>query len=382
MSGHHPRRGAPRRHPAHTAIWTAAAAIIVLAVAACSSTGTNTSTPAVAAASVGPGGHAPTLTGAGSTFDEPFFSVAFAKYQQQHPGVTIGYAAVGSSAGIAAISARQVNFGASDVPMNAAEQAAAKGGPITQVPVDLGGEGVVYNLSLPSGARLHLTGPVLAAIYLGQITHWNDPAVTALNPGLSLPPAAITIVHRSDGSGTTYIFSNYLSSVSPAWAAKVGTGKTLNWPVGEGAQGNNGVAVAVNRTPFSIGYVEQAYSQGLLLPFAAIRNQAGNYVIPSAQTVIADAAQKPAITPTDFSIVNQPGAASYPISGYSWALVYTHQTDQATGQALVAMLDWLAHNGQAYAAANGYVPLPAQVQQLAHTMLQQVTGPNGTQLLS
>ncbi|HJY58189.1 MAG TPA: hypothetical protein VJ418_17555, partial [Streptosporangiaceae bacterium] len=129
-------------------------------------------------------------------------------------------------------------------------------------------------------------------------------------------------------------------------------------------------------------YVEQAYSQGLLLPFAAIRNQAGNYVIPSAQTVTADAAQKPAITPTDFSIVNQPGATSYPISGYSWALIYAHQPNQATGQALVAMLDWLTSNGQAYAAANGYVPLPAQVQQLAHTMLQQVTGPNGTQLLS
>jgi phosphate transport system substrate-binding protein len=289
---------------------------------------------------------------------------------------------VGSSAGIAAISARQVDFGASDVPMTASEQAAAKGGPITQVPVDLGGEGIAYNLSLPSGARLHLTGPVLAAIYLGQISHWNDPAITALNPGLSLPPAQINVVHRSDGSGTTYIFSNYLSSIDPAWAAKVGTGKTLNWPTGEPAEGNGGVATAVNRTPFSIGYIEQAYSQGLLLPFAAIRNQAGNYVIPSAQTVTADAAQKPAITPTDFSIVNQPGATSYPISGYSWALVYTRQQNQATGQNLVSMLDWLTHDGQAYAAANGYVPLPPQIQQLAHAMLQQITGPTGAHLLS
>ncbi len=308
--------------------------------------------------------------------------MAFARYQQQHPGVTIGYSAVGSSAGIAAFSARQVNFGASDVPMTASEQAAATGGPVTQVPVDLGGEGVVYNLSFPAGARLHLTGPVLAAIFLGHITHWNDPAITALNPGLSLPPAAITVVHRSDGSGTTYIFSNYLSSVDPAWAAKVGTGKTLNWPAGEGAEGNGGVVTEVNRTPFSIGYVEEAYTQGLLLPFAAIRNQAGNYVIPSAQTVAADAAQKPAITPTDFSIVNEPGTSSYPISGYSWALIYTRQTSQATGTALVAMLDWLTHDGQAYAAPNGYVPLPPQIQQLARTMLQQITGPTGTQLLS
>jgi ABC-type phosphate transport system substrate-binding protein len=271
MSGHHPRRGAPRRHPAHPAIWAVAAAIIIFAVGACSSSAaTSTSASAVAVASIGPGGRAPTLTGAGSTFDAPFFSVAFVKYQQQHPGVTIGYSAVGSSAGIAALSAQQVDFGASDVPMTTAEQAAAKGGPITQVPVDLGGEGIAYNLSLPAGARLHLTGPVLAEIFLGQ----------------------------------------------------------------------------------------------------------------SAQTVTADAAQKPTITPTDFSIVNEPGAASYPISGYSWALVYTRQASQATGQALVAMLDWLTHDGQAYAAANGYVPLPAQIQQLARTMLQQVAGPTGTPLLS
>jgi phosphate transport system substrate-binding protein len=246
MSGHHPRRGALRRHPANLAIWAVAAAIIIFAVGACSSTGTNTSASAVAVASIGPGGHAPTLTGAGSTFDVPFFSVAFAKYQQQHPGVTIGYSAVGSSAGIAAFSAQQVDFGASDVPMTTAEQAAAKGGPITQVPVDLGGEGIAYNLSLPAGARLHLTGPVLAEIFLGQVTRWNDPAITALNPGITLPPAAINVVHRSDGSGTTYIFSNYLSSVSAAWAAKVGTGKTLSWPVGDGEEGNSGVAQAVN----------------------------------------------------------------------------------------------------------------------------------------
>jgi phosphate transport system substrate-binding protein len=384
MSGHHPRGGTPHRPKTRPGIWGAVAALIVLAVAACSSTSTPTNTGASAAAviSTGPSGQRPTLAGAGSTFDAPFFSAAFAKYQQQHPGVTIGYSAVGSSAGIAAISAKQVDFGASDVPMTASEQAAATGGPVTQVPVALGGEGIAYNLSLPAGARLHLTGPVLAGIFLGQITRWNDPAITALNPGLSLQAAQIKVVHRSDGSGTTYIFSNYLSTISPAWASKVGTGKTLHWPAGEGAEGNGGVATAVDRTSFSIGYIEQAYSQGLTLPFAAIRNQAGTYVTPSAQTVAADAAQKPAITPTDFSIVNQPGAGSYPISGYSWALVYTHQPGQARGQALVAMLDWLTHDGQASAAANGYVSLPVQVQQLARTMLQQITGPTGTHLLS
>jgi len=358
-----------------------AAAIIVLALGACSSTTTTPATSTAAAAATIPSGGPGILTGAGSTYVAPFFALAFARYHQQHPAVTVNYSPVGSSAGIGAISARQVNFGASDVPMNARELAAAKGGPVTQVPDALGAEGVAYNLNLPAGARLHLTGPVLARIFLGQITHWNDPAITALNPGITLPAASIAVVHRSDGSGTTYIFSNYLSSVDPAWAAKVGTSKTLNWPVGEGAEGNGSVTSTVFRTPFSIGYVEQAYSQGLVLPFAEIRNQAGNYVLPSTQTIAAAAAQKPDITPTDFSIVNQPGASSYPISGYSWALIYTHQPSQATGQDLVTMLDWLTHDGQAYAAANLYVPLPAEVRQLAHAMLGQVTGPGRTHLL-
>jgi phosphate transport system substrate-binding protein len=380
MSGHHAR---PRSQACRAArLATAAvAAIVLVTVGACSSatsTGITSSPAASDTASAGPGA----LTGAGSTFDAPFFSAAFTRYQQQHPGVTVSYSAVGSSAGIAAFSAGQVDFGASDVPMTAGEQATARGGPVAQVPVALGGEGVVYNLSLPAGARLHLTGPVLAGIFLGQITRWNDPAVTALNPGITLPPAPITVVHRSDGSGTTYIFSDYLSRVDPSWAAKVGTGTTLNWPAGEGAEGNGGVATAVYRTPFSIGYVEQSYSQGLLLPYAALRNQAGNYVIPAASTVAADAAQKPDITPTDFSIVDQPGPASYPISGYSWALVYTHQADQATGQTLVTMLDWLTHDGQAYAAVNGYVPLPPQIRQLARTTLEQVTGASGAPFLS
>ena len=366
-------------HRTRTSALGAGAIVIALALGACTSTTTTpaTSTAATAIPSGGPG----ILTGAGSTYVAPFFALAFAKYHQQHPAVTVNYSPVGSSAGIAAISAKQVNFGASDVPMNASELAAAKGGPVTQVPDALGAEGVAYNLDLPAGARLHLTGPVLARIFLGQITRWDDPAITALNPGITLPGASIAVVHRSDGSGTTYIFSNYLSSVDPAWAAKVGTGKTLKWPVGEGAEGNGSVTSTVFRTPFSIGYVEQAYSQGLVLRFAEIRNQAGNYLLPSTQTIAAAAAQKPDITPSDFSIVNQPGASSYPISGYSWALIYTRQPSQATGQDLVTMLDWLTHDGQAYAAANLYVPLPAQVRQLARTMLGQVTGPGGTHLL-
>ena len=181
--------------------------------------------------------------------------------------------------------------------MTAAEQAAAKGGQVVQVPVDLGAEGVVYNLPLPAGSRLHLTGPVIARIFLGQITSWHDPAITALNPGINLPDArdlrrAPLRRQRHD----LHLQQLPLQRV-PAWAAKVGAGKTLHWPVGEGAEGNGGVAASVYRTPFSIGYVEQSYSKGLLLPSAAIRNQAGHYVIPSIQSAAADAAQKPAITP-------------------------------------------------------------------------------------
>jgi phosphate transport system substrate-binding protein len=198
-------------------------------------------------------------------------------------------------------------------------------------------------------------------------------------PGDLLAP--ITVVHRSDGSGTSYIFSSYLSRVDPAWAAMVGTGTKLNWPVGEGAEGSAGVGTTVYSTPFSSGYVERSYWNGSLLNTAEIRNRAGRYTLPSAASIAAEAAQKPDITPADFSIVNEPGANSYPISGYSWALVYSHQPSQASGQALVSMLDWLTHDGQAYAAAAGYLPLPSQVAQLARTMLQQVTGPGGTYLL-
>ncbi len=374
-------RHVPSHHhaPART-ISATAAAIIMLALAACTATtegSTSTSSPAPPTASSG--GPAATLTGSGSTFDAPFFDAAFARYHQENPAVAIGLSTVGSSAGIAAFSAKQTDFGASDVPMTATEQAAARGGASVQVPVDLGAEAIADKLTGLPG--LHLTGPVIARIFLGQITSWNDPAITALNPHVSLPSQQITVVHRSDGSGTTYIFSNYLSSVDPAWAAKVGTGTTLHWPAGIGVEGNPGVAEAVAHIPFSIGYIERSYSSGPALFDAAIRNQAGNYVTPIAASIAADAAQKSDITPADFSIVNEPGADSYPISGYSWALIYTHQTSQATGQALVNLLDWLTHGGQAYAAATGYVPLPPQIQQLARSKLQQVTGPDGARLL-
>ena len=222
------RHGRRSRRAFTTIISTAAAALSALALAACTTSAGTSSPSATASAAAATGGPAVRLTGSGSTYDAPFFDVAFPRYEQQNPGVTISYSSVGSSAGIAAITAKQVNFGASDVPMTAAEQAAAQGGAVQQVPVDLGGEAVVYNLAgLPD---VHLTGPVLAQIFLGQITNWDDPAIAALNPHLAFPNAPIFVVHRSDGSGTTYIFTSYLSSVDPAWAAEVGTGKTVRWP--------------------------------------------------------------------------------------------------------------------------------------------------------
>jgi phosphate transport system substrate-binding protein len=381
-----PANDARHHHTTHrtraATLSAGAAVLLTLAAAACTASAPASSSaisPAPATSPAGASSPAVTLTGAGSTFDAPFFDLAFARYHQQHPAVTVRYSAVGSSAGIAAFAGQHADFGASDVPMTAAEQAAAHGGASVQIPVDLGAEVVVYHL--PGLPRLHLTGPVVARIFLGQITNWSDPAITSLNPSVNIPSEPITVVHRSDGSGTTYIFSNYLSALSPAWASRVGTGKSLHWPTGVGAEGNPGVANAVAHIDYSIGYIERSYSKGPILSYAAIRNQAGNYVIPSTASIAADAAQKTTITATDFSIVNEPGANSYPITGYSWALAYTHQPSQTKGQALVNLLEWLTHTGQAYAAATSYVPLPARIQQLAHTMLGQVTGPGGTHLL-
>ena len=366
----HPRPRSPRRRAA-VPVAAAALAAAALAVAGC------TSAPSTSAASVA--ADAVSIAGAGSTFDAPFFTAAFAAYQQAHLGVAVSYAAVGSSAGITRFAAGKTNFGATDVPASPADLAAASGTTV-QVPVDIGAVAVAYNAITNGNGPLRLTGPVIARIFLGQITKWDDPAIKALNPGTELPDAYITVVHRSDGSGTTYIFSNYLSAVSPAWASAVGTGRSLRWPVGIGADGNAGVAADIARIPYSIGYTERSYVTGTSLGWAAVQNQAGNYVQPTVAAITADAARKPAITADDFSIVNEPGPASYPISGYSWVLLSARQPSTATGKALTALVSWLTHAGQTYAAAVGYVPLPPAVQQFATATLARVTGPAGQSL--
>jgi phosphate transport system substrate-binding protein len=367
----------PSRHPRpHAVRVIAAAAGLALAttLAACAGSPASTARPAATDVT--------DLAGAGSTFDAPFFNLAFPAYQEAHPSTGISYDAVGSSAGITRFAAGQVNFGATDVPASAAALAGAHGGPALQVPVDLGAVAVAYNVPGLNGTRLKLNGPALAEIFLGQITKWDDPALTALNPDAGLPDAYITVVHRSDGSGTTYIFSNYLSEVSPAWARTVGTGRSLRWPTGAGAAGNSGVAHDVETIPYSIGYAETSYTSGNAQGYAAIANRDGNYVIPDPGAIAADAATKTDITATDFSIVNQPGPAAYPISGYSWVLISARQSGQATGEALVSLLSWLTQAGQSYAAELGYVPLPPTVQRLATAMLARVTDDAGTSLTS
>ncbi len=362
-----------RRARRATRIVPLALAALGVFLAACSSSpsGSTSSTQASTAASSSdpyaqadlraPAG---TLTGAGSTFDQPFFTKAFYAYNQQNSGVTVNYASIGSGGGIQQFQAQTVNFGASDVPMSPVDISKATGGQVLQVPVALGGVSISYNVpGVRSG--LKLTPKVLAEIFLGTIKTWNDPAIKSLNPGVSLPSNQIQTVYRSDGSGTTYIFTNYLSTVSSAWATGPGTGKSVSWPVGVGEKGNEGVAGFIHTTPYTIGYVELAYAIQNNFTFAKIQNAAGDFVSPSLSSVAADAAQKPDITAVDFSIVNEGGATSYPISGYSWTLVYELQKNQALGSTLVHVLDWLTHAGQAQAKSLDYVPLPANIQQLA-----------------
>ena len=323
------------------------------------------------------------LTGAGSTFDQPFFTRAFYLYHQDNSNVTVNYASIGSGGGIKQFQANTVNFGASDVPMGSSDiaTAEAKGGPVLQIPVALGGVAMAYNLpGVKTG--LHITAPVLAGIFMGQITKWNAGKIQKLNPKVKLPNESITVVHRSDSSGTSYIFTNYLSDVSSAWANGPGTTKSPNWPVGLGGKGNEGVAGLIQQTTGAIGYVELNYALVNHFTVAAMKNLAGQFVIPNLNSVKADAAQKPNVTASDFPIVNEGGKTSYPISGYSWALVYEHQTDPNAGVATAKMLDWLTQApGQANAQALAYVPLPSNIQALARSTIKQITV-NGKEALT
>ncbi len=303
------------------------------------------------------------LNGAGATFPNPIYSKWFSDYAAK-TGVKINYQSIGSGGGIRQLSEQTVDFGASDAPMSDAELANAKGGPVLHFPTVLGAVVVTYNI--PGTRRaLNLSGDVVADIFLGRITRWNDARIASQNRGVALPASDILVVHRSDGSGTSYIFTDYLSAVSPSWAAGPGKGKEVKWPVGLGGKGNEGVAGQVKQTPGSIGYVELAYARQNKLSYAAIRNADGHYVAPTIESVTAAAsgALQRLGKKTDYriSIVNATGKNSYPISSFTWILAYQNQADPVKGKKLLNFLRWAYSDGEKTASSLDYAPLPSSL---------------------
>jgi len=302
------------------------------------------------------------ITGAGSTFDYPAFTKWFEAYGKVDSGVQFNYQSIGSGGGQKNLLNQTVDFGASDAPMTDASMAAAPG-KILHMPVVAGGVAIIYNL--PGDPKLKLDGDTLAGIYLGNIKKWNDAKIAALNPGVELPDLTIVPVHRTEGSGTTFIFTDYLSVVNPAWADSVGKSVSVKWPsgLGLGAKGSEGVAGQVRQIPGAIGYAELAYADQNKIPYADMKNAAGNFVSPAPDSV--SAALATANIPGDFrfSMVNAPGDKSYPIAGASWVLVYQNQKNAEHGKKLVAFLKWAVTDGQKLSAQLDYAPLPGNVQQ-------------------
>jgi len=312
-----------------------------------------------AAAGAGSATSGTDLTGAGATFPYPIYSKWFGDYASK-TGVKINYQSIGSGGGIRQLTEGTVDFGASDAPMTDAELAKAKG-PILHFPTVLGAVVITYNLSALT-KPLKLNGDVVSRIFGGNITKWNDSRIASLNPGVTLPAKDILVVHRSDGSGTTYILSDYLSAVSSSWAAAPGKGKELSWPVGIGAKGNEGVAGQVKQTDGAIGYTELAYAKQNHLATAAIANQAGEYVAPSIESATAAAAgisaKLPATTDFRISIVNAPGAGAYPITSFTWLLIPKTIPSAKKHKQLTDFLRWYLTQGEPSAASLDYAPLP------------------------
>jgi len=320
------------------------------------------------------------LTGAGATFPAPFYSKAFFDYTAKYTQVTVNYQAVGSGAGIQQFIKNTVDFGASDVPMGSADITSAGGSDtLTQIPTTLGVISIAYNLS--GVDKLQLDANTLSGIFLGHIKKWNDPALTALNSGVNLPNSAITVVHRSDGSGTTFHFTDYLSKVSSEWKSSVGNAKSVKWPTGVGASGNQAVAQAITSTAGAIGYVELAYVVQTNMHQAYLKNADGNFVQASVAGATAAAATNTSVSPSNFSITNASGANSYPIAGFSWVILKTSYSDAAKGKAIVYLFKWLVTDGQTDGASLDYAPLPSAVQQLALSNLKLVKA-GGSAVLS
>ncbi len=352
----------------HRGRWIGIAAVVVVVVILAA--GFTTSWFGLASSSGG-SSHTITLNGAGSTFALPVISAWSTQYKAL-TGVQINYQGTGSGAGINAIIAKSLDFGATDAPLNTTQH--DQNPSLLTIPESLGAVTMAYNVpGVPS--HINLTGTIIAGIYLRTITNWNDPSISAVNPGITFPDLSIIPAHRSDASGTTYAFTNYLSVVNSTWASQIGTGKSVAWPSGEiGAQGNPGVAAVVQGTKGAIGYVELAYSLQNGLAYAKVQNAAGNYIVPTLNSTAAAAANAAGNLPAGnadwsrVSIVNAPGADSYPIATFTYLLVYQELNvypngvmTQARAQALVSFLVWAIHDGQAAAGTLQYVPLPASV---------------------
>ena len=312
------------------------------------------------------------INGAGATFPNPIYSKWFDEYNKKNPNVRINYQPIGSGGGIRQITAQTVFFGATDGPMTE-EQILAAPGKILHVPTVLGADVPIYNLPGVSG-EIKFTGAVLADIYLGKITKWNDAALAKLNPQAKLPATDITVVHRSDGSGTTYIFVDFLAKTSPEWKKKVGVATSVMWPTGVGGKGNEGVAGLVQQVPGSIGYVELIYALQNKIAYGSVQNLAGEFVRASVQSVTAAAAGAAAKMPADFrvSITNAEGKGVYPISSFTWLLLYENPKDKAQSKAMVEFVKWALGDGQKFAPQLGYAPLPPEVVKMELAALAKV----------
>ncbi|MGB6682804.1 MAG: phosphate ABC transporter substrate-binding protein PstS [Candidatus Acidiferrum sp.] len=305
------------------------------------------------------------LTGAGASFPYPMYSKWFDEYHKLHANIQINYQSIGSGGGIRQVTESTVDFGASDGPMNEEQLKAYQdkhGFSILHFPTVLGGVVPTYNIPGVS-AELKFTPQALAGIYLGSITKWNDPAITGPNPGVSLPGNDIVVVHRSDGSGTTYIWTDYLSKISPEWKSKVGTSTSVNWPTGLGGKQNAGVAALVKETPNSCGYVELIYAIQNNMPYGSVKNSSGNFIKASLASVTAAAAGAAKSMPADFrvSITDAPGKEAYPISSFTWLLIPSKFSDSAKRDALKDFVKWMLGDGQNYTEALAYAKLPKEV---------------------
>jgi len=333
--------------------------IVSIAFAACSGGAPNSSGPV-------------DLRGAGATFPNPLYQKWVNEYGKLHADVKIDYQSIGSGGGIKQIQARTIDFGASDAPMSDADLKASPA-EIVHIPTVLGAVVITYNV--PSlNQPLRFSSDVIAGIFLGKITKWDDQQIKNDNPGVGLPSADITVVHRAEASGTSYVFADYLSKVSPEWKEKVGTDKSPKWPVGQGGKGNEGVTGQIKQQPNTIGYVELAYAVQNHLPVALIKNASGKFVEPTIDAVTAAAAATSAETPDDLrvSITNASGDAAYPIASYTYILAYKDQPDARKGKALVDYLWWGIHDGEQFAKDLQYAPLPAEIVKRAESKINSI----------